>query len=395
MPKTAQELGIKPPSKGFEDNGWYDGYNYDAASGTFADVRGQVWSQNNPAARGSMVSDEVNKQSAAAQGKTEQEFKTYLQGSNPTPAAQNAAAAAKRTTTGGGGQSSLSGGTSVGAGAGSSSFNVTETYDKLRNELGIDQLKSDVDAKQAEITARRERLAEAQATINENPWYAEATRTGKLRRLEEQAQADITNIEREQALLQAKVDEANRQLETKTNLGVQQYNIDRQSRADAVAELNTLISSKADLSGINIGDFAARTGMSADTISALVAATQAEEIDPDVIQSTDDSGNVTVTVIDKNTGAIVGQQKLGRIGKADSTGGGKASEAEISRYYMDNLRADVAAGSGVRQVFQLYSGYLDPNQIIQIYNANSPHGAAKESAEELAALGVTSYAGKE
>lgn len=391
MPKTAAELGIK--EKNLQDNGWYDGYNYDAASGTFGDVRGQAWSQNNPAARGSMISDEVNRQSAAAQGKTEQEFKTYLQGSNPTPAAQNAAAAAKRTTTGGGGGSSLSGG--VSAGAGSSSFNVTETYDKLRNELGIDQLKLDVDAKAAEITARRERLAEAQATINENPWYAEATRTGKLRRLEEQAQADITNIEREQALLQAKVDEANRQLETKTNLGVQQYNIDRQSRADAVAELNTLISSKADLSNINVGDFAARTGMSAETISALVAATQAEEIDPDVIQSTDDSGNVTVTVIDKNTGAIVGQQKLGRIGKADSTGSGKASEAEVSRYYMDNLRADVAAGSGVRQVFQLYSGYLDPNQIIQIYNANSPHGAAKESAEELAALGVTSYAGND
>jgi len=392
MAKTAQELGIKATK--LEDNGWYDGYNYDAASGTFGDVRGQAWSQNNPAARGSMISDEVNAQSAAAQGKTTQEFNTYLKGSNNTPAAQSAAAAAKKTTSGGGGGSSLSGGTGVSGGS-ASSFNVTETYDKLYQDLGIDTLKSDVQAKQDEITARRARLAEAEATINENPWYAEATRTGKLRRLEEQAQADIENISREQALLQAKVDEANQQLETKTNLSTQQYNIDRQAAADAVAELNTLISSKADLSNINVGDFAARTGMSADTISALVAASQAEEIDPDVIQSTDDNGNVTVTIIDKNTGAIVGQQKLGAIGNKQSSGSSKATESEVSRYYMDNLRADVASGSGVRQVFQLYSGYLDPNQIIQIYNANSPHGAAKESAEELAALGVTSYAGQE
>lgn len=391
MAKTAQELGIKAPSGGFQDNGWYDGYNYDAASGTFADVRGQIWSQNNPAARGSMVSEEVNKQSAAAQGKSYPEFKAYLEGANKTAAAQNAAASKTTVTSGGG--STLGSGSGV-SGSGASSFNVTETYDKLYQDLGIDALKSDVAAKQAEITARRERLAEAQAVINENPWYAEATRTGKLRRLEEQAQADIENIAREQALLQAKVDEANQQLATKTNLSTQQYQIDRQARADAVEELNTLITSKADLSNINIGDFAARTGMSADTISALVAATQAEEINPDVIQSTDDSGNVTVTVIDKNTGAIVGQQSLGRIGKADNSGGGKASEAEISRYYMDNLRADVASGSGVRQVFQLYSGYLDPNQIIQIYNANSPHGPAKESPEELAALGVTSYYGQ-
>lgn len=389
MPKTAQELGIKAPKEGFQDLGWYDGYQY--KGGTFADQRGVIHPDSPQVGAGQKVSEEVNKASAAAQGKSYPEFKTYLEGANKTAAAQNSAAS--RSTSGGGGQSSLSGGTGV-SGSGASNFNVTETYDKLYQDLGIDALKSDVEAKQAEITARRERLAEAQATINENPWYAEATRTGKLRRLEEQAQADIENIAREQALLQAKVDEANQQLATKTNLSTQQYQIDRQSRADAVSELNTLLQSGADMGGLNIGEFAARTGMSSETISALVAASQAQEIKPSVIQSTDDAGNVTVTVIDQNTGAIVGQQSLGKIGKADSTGGGKASEAEVSRYYMDNLRADVAGKLGVRQVFQLYSGYLDPNQIIQIYNANSPHGPAKESPEELAALGVTSYYGQ-
>lgn len=390
MPKTAQELGIKAPKEGFQDLGWYDGYQY--KGGTFADARGVIHPDSPQQGAGQKVSEEVNQASAAAQGKSYPEFKAYLEGANKTAAAQNSGAS--RSTSGSGAGSTLGSGTSAGAGSGASKFNVTETYDKLYQDLGIDALKSDVAAKQAEITARRERLAEAQATINENPWYAEATRTGKLRRLEEQAQADIENIAREQALLQAKVDEANQQLATKTNLSTQQYQIDRQSAADSVAELNTLLQSGADMSNINVGDFAARTGMSTETISALVAASQAQEIKPSVIQSTDDSGNVTVTVIDQNTGSIVGQTSLGRIGKADSTGSGKASESEISRYYIDTLREYVETGAGVRDVFYNFQGKLDPNQIIQIYNSVSPHGPAKESAEELAALGVTSYYGQ-
>lgn len=386
MPKTAQELGITAPSKGFEELGWYDGYQY--SGGTFADQRGVIHPNSPQVGAGQKVSEDVNRASAAAQGKSYPEFKAYLEGSNTSRTKGT-------STSGGGGQSSFSNtGSGVSSGGGQSSYNVQQEYDKLYKDLGIDTLKADVDAKQAEITARRQRLADAQGLINENPFYAEATRTGKLRRLEEQAQADITNIEREQALLQAKVDEANQQLATKTNLSAKQYEIDRQAKQDSVSELNALLQSGADLGGLNIDEFAARTGMSSQTIQALVAATQAQEIKPSVIQSTDDAGNVTVTVIDQNTGAIVGQQSLGRVGKATSSGSGKASEAEVGRYYTDSLRSDVASGLGVRQVFQLYSGYLDPNQIIQIYNANSPHGIAKETPEELAAFGVTNYYGQ-
>jgi len=189
-------------------------------------------------------------------------------------------------------------------------------------------------------------------------------------------------------LIQNQIAEANQTLATRTNLGTQQYQIDRQAAADAVAELNALLSSGANMSGINAGDFAARTGMSVDTISALIDASQQKEIKPTVITSTNDAGVVTVTIIDQMTGAIVGQQSLGAIGNKQGSGGGKATESEVQRYYMDSLRSDVASGVGVREVYRLYSGYLDPNQILQIYNSNSPHGVAKESPEELAAYGV-------
>lgn len=383
MAKTAAELGIKAPSGGFQDNAWYDGYNYDASTGTFADVRGQIWSQNNPAARGSMVSEEVNKQSAAAQGKSYEEFKTYLGQNNKGQTVNKPTGA---STQGGGGASSLSGGTSGGGAA--SKYNVKEEYDKLYKDLGIDDIKSQVSAKQAEIDARRTRLSEAEGVINENPFLAEATRTGKIRRLQEQAQGEVDSLQREQALLQNQLNEANQTLATRTNLGTQQYQIDRQAAADAVSELNSLLTSGADMSGINVGDFAARTGMSADTISALVSASQEKEIKPTVITSTNDAGVVTVTIIDQNTGAIVGQQNLGAIGNKQGGGAAKATEAEVSRYYQDALRSDVASGVGVKEIYRLYSGYLDPNQILTIYNSNSPHGPAKESPEELMNYGV-------
>lgn len=376
--RVKSDKGIETPQQG----AWYDGQQY--WGGTLS-AKNQINPLSDQKGAGEQVSAETRAQSAAAQGVSTKQFDEYLFGKGKT-------APTNQSTTGGGGGSSLSGGgAGVGVSGGQSSFNVTETYDKLAKDLGIDTLKSTVDAKAAEITARRERLAEAQATINENPFYAEATRTGKLRRLEEQAQADITNLEREQALAQAKVDEANQQLGVKTNLGIQQYNIDRQARQDAISELNTLMQSDANLSGINVGEFAAKTGMSADTIQALVAASAAKEIKPTVIQSTNDAGVVTVTIIDQNTGAIVGQQSLGAIGNAQNNGGAKASEAEVSRYYLNNLRSDVSSGIGVKQAFQLYAGYVDPNQIIQIYNANSPNGVAKESAQELAAYGVKDY----
>jgi len=383
--RVKSDKGIETPQEG----AWYDGQQY--WGGTLSQ-KNQINSLSNQKGAGEQVGAEVRAQSAAQQGVSAQQFDEYLFGKKKQTQASSSGGGGS-TTKGGGGGSSLSGG--VSAGATGADYNVTKEYDKLYKDLGIDALKSEVQAKQAEITARRERLAEASGVINENPFYAEATRTGKLRRLEEQAQADIENLAREQALSQANIDEANQQLATKTNLSTQQYQIDRQATADSVAELNTLLQSGADMSNINIGDFAARTGMSVDTISALVAASQAAEIKPTVIQSTDDSGNVTVTVVDQNTGAIVGQTSLGRIGNAQNNSPSKATEDEINRYYTETLRDYVGTGVGVRDVFANFQGLIDPNKIIQIYNAASPNGPAKESVAELSQLGVTSYTGQE
>lgn len=58
---SASQLGIKAPSGGFQDNAWYQGRNYDAASGTFGDT-GQIWSGNSSGQKGSVVSNETASQ---------------------------------------------------------------------------------------------------------------------------------------------------------------------------------------------------------------------------------------------------------------------------------------------------------------------------------------------
>lgn len=394
MAKTAADLGIKAPSGGFSDNGWYEGYNYDAASGTFGDVRGQIWSKANPAAQGSMVSKEVNAQSAAEQGKTVPEFEAYLAGKSGSG---KAAIPGTGSKAGAGTGAGSSGSGSAAAGGAKSAFNIQQEYDNLYKSLGVDTLKSAVDAKQAEIDQRRQRLAEAQGVINENPWYAEATRTGKLRKLEEQAQNDINNLTNEKTTLQSKVDSAMNELSTKTGLAKDQYTIDRQATQDAISELNSLLTSGADMSGINVADYAAKTGMSTETISALISAAEANEIKPTMIQSTDDNGNVTVSIIDANTGNLIGQKSLGSIGnkQGGSSAGSSASKAQnqsyISQFMYGNtnsyghispsawnqaLQAWVTDGVGSRDEFiKTFAPLTDPNR--GDFEQNSGYGFSK------------------
>lgn len=53
------------------------------------------------------------------------------------------------------------------------------------------------------------------------------------------------------------------------------------------------------------------------------------------------------------------------------------------------LKADIASGKGVKEIYAKYGGDVDPDLIYSVYNANSPHGPAKESERELGKYGVT------
>lgn len=62
------------------------------------------------------------------------------------------------------------------------------------NASRIESLYEKIAEVDEQIRIRREAWAKAQSTINDNPFYAEATRTGHLAKLEQQAQTDIGNF---------------------------------------------------------------------------------------------------------------------------------------------------------------------------------------------------------
>ncbi|OGK30351.1 hypothetical protein A3F29_00950 [Candidatus Roizmanbacteria bacterium RIFCSPHIGHO2_12_FULL_33_9] len=65
---------------------------------------------------------------------------------------------------------------------------------RFANELEIQRLYKELAEVDKQIKIRREALAKAQSSINDNPLYSEATRVGHLAKLEQQAQTDIGNF---------------------------------------------------------------------------------------------------------------------------------------------------------------------------------------------------------
>src|SRR3989344_5836334 len=62
------------------------------------------------------------------------------------------------------------------------------------NASRIESLYEKIAEVDEQIRIRRDALAKAQSSINDNPFYSEATRTGHLAKLEQQAQMDIGNF---------------------------------------------------------------------------------------------------------------------------------------------------------------------------------------------------------
>lgn len=332
---SPESLGIKAPAGGFQQGGWYGGRQY--WGGTLSDP-GVIHPSSNQQGAGQTVSKEVNAQSAAAQGKTSQELERYLEEQRrKQQQAQVQSSTSGVSNTSGGGKS----GAGVSGGGGTSSaLNLEKEREKLFAELGISQMQEQAAAKTAEIEARRAELEERKSEINENPWLAEASRVGRIRKLEEMAQGEINNLINELRTIEGKRSEAEQSINQRLGIQVQQVGLDRQARADAMQEMNLLLTSGAISQGDvdTISRYAQSTGMSEQMISSLVRAANTPEVKPQVIQSQDNYGNVTVSVIDANTGAVINQQSLGAIGQSKSSGGGSVTPGS-SEYNALNRQA--------------------------------------------------------
>ena len=217
-------------------------------------------------------------------------------------------------------------------------------------------------AAQAEIDAVNKELTDAEmaynaavANENDNPLYGSATLQGKLDKLSRKHDMDKTALNSKLVTAQNKQSMLKADAQTKLNIATQQYNIDNQNYKDNLTKFQTLINMGAlsNMSGEEIGQVAVATGLSTGMIQSIIQKQKQDAVKPQVITNTDDNGNVTISVIDTNTGDLIANRSLGKVGKADGSGGQSAT-AKKQKLNQDVVGFFTGAGK------QWPSGKVDP-----------------------------------
>lgn len=237
-------------------------------------------------------------------------------------------------------------------------IDLKKTYNDLYSQLGLADLKAKVEAKQQEILALRQQTDEAAALINENPWASSVNRTGRLAKLEEDYNKKAAVITAQASLEQQKYQDAMGELNTQMSLTTQQYGYDVNNFDANLNQLNMLLDMGAldNASVENLNNIGAQTGMSADMISSMIRAQKNARVKPTLIEKTDDYGNVTVTLVDANTGNVINQQSLGAIDASRM----RQTVASSSRLPDGNKKL-TAKEKGLANLYMAIEDYLDGN----------------------------------
>ena len=378
---TPQELKITPVSTGgvWKQGAWYNGRQY--WGGTLSEPN-QIHPSSNQVGAGQQVSQEVVAQSAQAQGKTPEQLNQYFaderarsagatRPSNPAPANFSNAGA-----TGASGAS--------GAGAGftpAPTINLPEIYKNLYASSGISDIENDYSSKE-------KAYIEAKGKINDNPFLSEATRVGRVAKLESLFNERTANLKNDIATRKADI-------ETQLNLQTKQFDINSQQAKMALDQFNTLLQAGAltGASGEDIANITRATGISSSMIQSAITASQKKDVKTQVITSTQDDGTVTATVINSETGEIIAKNNLGRIGnqqtgtakepKPQTEGEQKASVLSSVNSYLGNesFQAQISPEDLYNKLISTYPEAFDyitttwtPTQIRIANGENNPYG---------------------
>lgn len=315
--------GATAPKGGFQQGGWYSGYQF--YNGSFAPQAGQIHPQSTQQGAGKAVSPEVNRQTSIAAGLAPNANQDYVDMLNRRPAETATPAVAPVVPAGGAGVGTGvgAGGAGAGAGAGITGAGVvqppdlTSLYNRAYESSGITELQKQYD-EEARI------LTETKAKINDNPFLSEATRVGRVAKLEQLFQERTKNKLDEIATKKADI-------ETKMNLELKQFDLNSQAAKDALARANTLLDMGilTNASGDDIANLTRMTGISSSAWYAAINASKAKNVKTSVEKFTADDGTVTAVVINAETGAIISKTDLGKIGNADN-GTETATDLKIS-----------------------------------------------------------------
>lgn len=309
--------GKPAPQGGFKTGGWYSGYQY--WNGTFAPQAGQIHPASTQQGAGQAVSPEINRQTSIQAGlppTANQEYIDRLNQQQKATTAQYAAPATTGTPTTGtpGGVSGVSAITAPAT----QEIDLQSLYGNLQTKAGITDL-------QNKYLEQERAFIEAKGKINDNPYLSEATRVGREAKLTKLFNENTANLQNEIKMRQADV-------ETQMNLAMKQFDINSEIAKTNFTKFNSLLEMGAldNATGEDIANITRSTGISSDMIQSAINARTKKDVETQVIQSTADNGEVTVSVIDKNTGDIISQKSLGRVGNAQGTGDSGVSSTVLN-----------------------------------------------------------------
>lgn len=428
--QTAAQLGIKAPAGGFQDGGWYNARNYDAASGTFGDP-GQIWSKSLPQS-GTMVSPEVNRASSVAAGLAPNAYQDYINAGAPVTGYKPPAAGATTSQNSssvdfGGllngvqGNAYTSGGVqSVGqilqdlkdaglypTGSAPTPPNLSQQYQDLLDAKGvpaiqaaINDLKAQSDALDAQtrtnVSAERgkpvaENVIEGRVGIQQrNAQEQQDFITRQLTTKQNELNAALTNIQTIMQLTQTDYSNAsdayNKQFDqaiSTINLvqGIQQDQKNDLQKAQDNARANAQILYNAIREGgISMSNLPAGTQAQLNSLEVQaglpVGFFQAIKADPkaDIIATS--SNNGVTQVLFRNQDGSVSVQSYGT-----STSGSSTSDKNAVR---NAITSDAAQGKSLSQIFNAYTALgqqvgISANDIYTLYNSSSKYGSDKNS----------------
>lgn len=154
-------------------------------------------------------------------------------------------------------QSPIAGATALGSSA-SGGIDLNGIYDSLFNTPEIQAKKDEV----AKVEARRD---EAITSNQNNPWYSQATRGGKIAAVKSDAERNLMRINNELTRMQTDA-------QIKYGIQMDQYNINRQAHQDALALFNGLVNSGGlvNANAEDIANLAVRTGIPTSMINSII-----------------------------------------------------------------------------------------------------------------------------
>lgn len=301
-----------------QEGGWYDGRRV---------VGGQLLAPGEHQS-GQLVSSEVNRQSDVAQGLQPGSIDKFLetQRKQPQQSAQPSAPRVASNTSG----ARTSSGASTGSGAG---FQAPQPIDLVGNYKDI-LAGTGIKDKEAQLSQMEKDFITAKGDVNDNPFLSEGSRVGREAKLNTLFNERTANIRGEIATARADA-------ETQMNLKLKQFDMNSEQTKQAMDQFNFLLSSGAlnNASGEDIANITMATGLSSTLIQGAIQESQKADVKSQVITSTDNNGNVTVTTVNTNTGEIISQNSLGSVGASKTTGGTSTVKPGSSQFISENKSA--------------------------------------------------------